>query len=230
LKAILLAAGYGTRLKPLTNTIPKCLVQIHDRPLLDYWFESLNKTGINDILINTHYLSSKVEDFIIQNNYKCTIKYEKELLGTAGTLINNLDFIGLNECLLIHADNFSLIDLNALINAHKNRPVSCLMTMLTFRTDKPTTCGIVELNSENVVTGFHEKKLNPPGNLANAAIYILSIDFLTELKHNLHNIKDFSTELINKYLGKIYSFETKDIFIDIGTPENYLKANQYFDK
>lgn len=83
--------------------------------------------------------------------------------------------------LLIHSDNYCLADFNAFLKAHQNRPKKCLLTMMTFRTDNPTSCGIVELNKQGIVTGFHEKVSDPPGNLANGAIYILSAELLRTL-------------------------------------------------
>jgi len=180
LKAILLAAGFGTRLRPLTNNIPKCLVPIKGKPLLQIWLENLTSSGVNQILINTHYLHDKVNSFvknsIFSNN--CLLIHEEVLLGTAGTLLTNIDFLENEECLFLHADNYYLESIKELIKAHKNRPKNCLITMLTFRTDNPTSCGIVEIDEQNIVIGFHEKIKNPPGNLANGAIYVLSNEFL----------------------------------------------------
>jgi len=123
--------------------------------------------------------------------------------------------------MLIHADNYCLADLQAFIKAHKSRPEECLMTMLTFRTDTPSSCGIVELNEQGVVIGFHEKVSNPPGNLANGAVYILSTDLIASLEKET----DFSTEVLTKLVGKIYTYTTDMPFLDIGTPEAYKKAN-----
>ena len=95
------------------------------------------------------------------------------------------------------------------------------MTMLTFRTDTPSSCGIVELNEHGVVIGFHEKVSNPPGNLANGAVYILSTDLIASLEKET----DFSTEVLTKLVGKIYTYNTNMPFVDIGTPEAYKKAN-----
>lgn len=227
MKAILLAAGFGTRLRPLTDNIPKCLVPIKGKPLLQIWLENLINSEINQILINTHYLSNKVDSFINNSPYvdNCLIKYEKVLLGTAGTLLSNIDFIANEDCLLLHADNYCLESLNDLINAHVNRPKNCLITMLTFRTDKPNTCGIVEVDEHKIVIGFHEKICNPPGNLANGAIYVLSNDFIKILQENFATASDFSTEILPHLISKIYTYEAKNIFIDIGTPENYFIAN-----
>lgn len=227
MKVILLAAGFGTRLKPLTDKIPKCLVQIKGKPILQIWLDKLSNTDIKHFLINTHYLSDQVNYFVNNSIHKekCIIKYEEKLLGTAGTLIANLDYINNDECLLIHADNYCQDNINNFIIAHKQRPPECLMTMLTFRTNNPSSCGIIEVDHNNVVVGFYEKKENPPGNLANGAVYILSSELIKILKYEYKDATDFSNEIIPNLINKIYTYETKDIFIDIGTLEAYNKAN-----
>lgn len=227
MRALLLAAGLGTRLRPLTDTIPKCLVPIKGTPLLNIWLTALIKAKIGPLLVNTHYLNEQVESYIANNQYKdrITITYEPSLLGTAGTLIRNIDFFNEEDGILIHADNYCLADLGEFINAHNRRPKKCLMTMMTFRTDKPSECGIVELDDENIVVGFHEKAPDPPSNLANGAVYIFSKELIGLLKGKYHTITDVSTELIPTLIGKIYSYTTPEVFIDIGTIEAYTLAN-----
>lgn len=227
MRAILLAAGFGTRLRPLTETVPKCLVPIHGRPLLDYWFENLANSGVSPLLVNTHHLHKKVEEFVRQSDYSAQVRvvYETQLLGTAGTLIANLDFFAGEDGMLIHADNYCLPDMKQFIQAHQSRPPECVMTMMTFHTDSPSTCGILELNTEGVVQAFYEKVEFPPGNLANGAIYIFSKELLGHISNNLRHITDISTELLPTLMGKIYSYQTNSVFMDIGTPENYAKAN-----
>jgi mannose-1-phosphate guanylyltransferase len=99
------------------------------------------------------------------------------------------------------------------------------MTMMTFRTHDPSSCGIVELDECGIVIGFHEKLANPTGNLANGAVYILSTELLKIICTDLHAVKDFSTEVLNRFVGCIYSYETSEVFLDIGTPETYKQAN-----
>jgi mannose-1-phosphate guanylyltransferase len=206
MKALLLSAGLGTRLRPLTNVTPKCLMPINGQPLLDIWLENLTKTGIGPFLINTHYLHEMVEEYLMKSRYKenITLVNEPVLLGTAGTLKYNYLFLKGSDCLLIHADNYCLIDFNKFLMAHYNRPKNCVMTMMSFKTDSPETCGILEIDDNGIVTGFHEKITNPPGNLANGAVYILSAQLIDWI--NEQNVTDFSTEVIPFWLGKIANF------------------------
>ena len=225
MKAILLAAGFG-RLRPLTNNIPKCLVPIKGKPLLEIWLDKLSDVGVKDFLINTHYLSGKVESFIKKSKYKnnCKIVYEKELLGTAGTLLSNLSFIE-NECILIHADNYCEDDFIDFIKSHNFRPTKTLITVMCFRAEDPSKCGIFTINNKNIATSFFEKVKSPTSNLANGAVYILSSDFIKVLKSKYSQSIDFSLDVLPNFLNKIYCYETEKSYVDIGTPENYKKVN-----
>jgi mannose-1-phosphate guanylyltransferase len=228
MRALLLAAGFGTRLRPLTETVPKCLMPIKGQPLLGIWLERLTKAQICRFLINTHYLASHVEEFIEASPYRdnVTLVNELELKGTAGTLIANLNFFQGQDGLLIHADNYCLADFTAFQQAHRDRPPECVITMMTFRTDDPSSCGIVELDERGVVIGFHEKVSKPPGDLANGAVYILSAEFLRSMGSDFVAIKDFSAEVLSRLTGRIYSYETSAVFLDIGTQETYARANR----
>ena len=225
---MLLAAGFGTRLRPLTDITPKCLVTIKGQKLLGIWLESLWQAGIRSYLINTHYLAGQVIDFVESSPYRKNIKLvnENKLKGTAGTLISNLDFFQGEDGLLIHADNYCLADFSNFRKAHYNRPQECLMTMMVFRTDIPSSCGIVEVNTSGVGVGFYEKIKNPPGNLANGAVYIISSELIKILQCDYKNVRDFSNEVLPDLVGRIFCYETTDLFLDIGTPEAYEKANQ----
>ena len=227
MRAMLLAAGLGTRLRPLTDTIPKCLVPIKGRALLGVWLDRLSQVGVGPFLINTHYLPEQVQAFVASSPYrdKITLSHEKELLGTAGTLIANLQFFEGKDGILIHADNYCLTDFEGFIQAHSKRPSCCLMTMMTFRSDNPQSCGIVELDGRGIVVGFHEKIEKPPSNLANGAVYLLSAELLKLLDTKLNSVTDFSTQVLQHLIGRIYTYESREFFIDIGTPEAYRRAN-----
>ncbi len=225
-KALLLAAGLGTRLKPLTDIWPKCLMPIQGRPLLEYWLSILEKLDITDVLVNTHYLSKYVHNFLEQSQFKGWVSevYEKELLGTAGTIRQNIDFCKNSTILLAHADNWTCCDFSDFIDYHHNhRPKDTVMTMMTFTCSNVKSCGIVELDSNDIVVNFHEKVENPPGYLANAAVYLLEPEVINWVNNN-HKINDFSSEVVSKFLGKIATWENKEVHRDIGTIDTLKEA------
>jgi len=226
MRALLLAAGLGTRLRPITDFTPKCLVKIGNKPLLQIWLERLTDAGFGPFLINTHYLADQVNLFVEKSPCREKIKlvHESQLLGTAGTLLENLDFFNDENLMLIHADNYCLADLAEFKDAHMNRPIGCVITMMTFHTDDPVSCGIVELDDNGIVIRYHEKVENPPGNLANAAVYILEpavINFIKELRDN---IIDFSTQVLPHFLGRINTYHNEIYHRDIGNIQSLTTA------
>lgn len=229
MKALLLAAGLGTRLRPITDTIPKCLVPIKQKPLLEYWLDMLLANGIDEILINTHYLYPTVEKFINSSLWKqkITLVYEPELLGTGGTIFKNRDFFKDDSFLVAHADNLTRFDVQKFMAYHAQRPNHVEITMMTFDTDVPQSCGIVELQN-NIVMKFHEKSPEFHGTRANGAVYIFEpsvIDFLASLKKN---IIDLSTEVLPHYLGRMQAYHNSDYHRDIGTPESLRLAEMEY--
>ena len=218
----MLSAGLGTRLRPITNHTPKCLVPINGKPLLQYWLENLSKVGITEFLINTSYLHKKVEDFIKNSPYKkqVTLIYEKELLNTGGTLLKNKDFFNNETFMLVHADNLSLCNFNDFMNSHKNRNKKCEITMMLFKSDTPQSCGIVELK-DNIVKKFYEKVKNPPSNLANGAVYICEPSIFNFLENLNKEEIDFSNDVLPFYINKINTFLNDVYHRDIGTIESY---------
>jgi mannose-1-phosphate guanylyltransferase len=225
-KAFLLAAGFGSRLKPLTDTLPKCLVPINGKPLLDYWLTMLTEAGIGPILVNLHYLADTVMGHLVQSKYRANIipVFESQLLGTGGSVLKNKELLGREPFFLVHADNLSHFDPRAFMARHSARPGRCDITMMTFVTDSPQTCGIVDIDAEGVVTNFREKPENASSRLANAAVYIVEPTVLLFLETLGRDIIDFSQDVIPHYLGRIYTFHNTRYHRDIGTPESYEHA------
>ncbi|WP_315763342.1 MULTISPECIES: nucleotidyltransferase family protein [unclassified Bradyrhizobium] len=230
MRALLLAAGIGSRLRPLTSTTPKCLVEIHGRPLLDYWLDLVFSGGIERALLNTHWLADQVRAHVEQSPWRSRIDlvHEDELLGTGGTVLANRGWFGNESFLVAHADNLTDFDVAGLIAAHGKRPAGCIMTMLAFRTDDPSSCGILELDRENRVIAFHEKVANPPGNLANGAVYVFAPEVIEDVAALGKPIVDLSTEIIPNYLGRILCVETAGYHRDIGNPESLRRAHLEF--
>ncbi len=218
MKAFLLAAGRGTRLGRLTDSIPKCLVPIKGEPLLDIWIRRLSDAGFREVRINTHHLADVVEAHVKSTQYPIavTTHFEAELLGTAGTLARHRDWLTSDDSLIAHADNYALFDIRSFMAAHKQRPDVAFMTMLAFRTATPETCGILDVDTAMILRHMWEKTRESHGNLANAAIYAFSPGVLDQLDDAF----DFSTDVIPRLFGRIFVVETNQTHIDIGTPES----------
>jgi mannose-1-phosphate guanylyltransferase len=229
MKALLLAAGLGTRLRPLTETTPKCLVPILGKPLLAYWFDLLFSQGFERTLLNTHYLPEAVRDFVSQSPWrdKVDLVHEDPILGTGGTVLANAVWFEGRAFMVAHADNLTEFDVPAFLARHAKRPDGCVITMMTFDTDAPQTCGIVE-ERDGIVIAFHEKVARPPGNRANAAVYIFEPDVISFMLTLDKKIIDLSTEVLPHFLGRICTFHNNKYHRDIGNMESLALAEKEF--
>lgn len=225
MKAILLAAGLGVRLKPLTENTPKCMIMIKNRPLLDYWIEILEKGGVEEVLINLHYLPNIVENYLREKKTSLKIKtvYEPSLLGTGGTILANKDFFSPGPVMVIHADNYSIFDLKEFARVFKNRKKNISMTMMTFETDDPENSGIVTVDFDGTVIEFHEKKKHTKGNIANGAVYLITSEIIEFMGKLNKEVIDFSLDVIPFFMGKINTYHNDIYHIDIGTIKNLKK-------
>jgi len=155
---------------------------------------------------------------------RITIVHEPVLLGTGGTVIANRAFFGREPVFVAHADNLCVCDLRAFAEAHATRPAGAVMTMMTFRTDSPRSCGIVQLDEQGIVTAFFEKVAHPPGNLANGAVYIFEPEVVDYMAALGSAFVDVSTEVIPHFIGRIHTWENRGVHRDIGTAESLQAA------
>ncbi len=230
MRALLLAAGRGTRLRPLTDTLPKCLVRVHGRPLLDYWLELVFQGGIERALLNTHWLAEMVEDHVANSRWasRIDIVREPELLGTGGTIKANRDYFAAKPFLVAHADNLTDFDVAQFMAAHDARPSGVVMTMLAFKSDQPSSCGILEVDQRGIVQAFHEKVAEPPGDLANGAVYIVEDEIAAFISKQPGSFIDLSTEIIPHFTSRILAWRTAGYHRDIGTPQSLARAHMEY--
>lgn len=227
IRAVLLVAGLGTRLRPLTDTTPKCLLPINGKPLLGIWFDKLLQAGVTEVLVNTHWLAEQVNAYIENNTpagLQVTLFHEPELLGSAGTILANRTFFGEDPFFIIYGDNLSDVDLGDFNKAHQAlRP---LMTLGTFDAEFPQNCGIAETDSQGLVKSFVEKPEAPRSNCAAAGIYVAepSLFDYFPADHKGEQL-DLGFDIIPRLVGKMRHYPI-NMLIDIGTPENYQKAQQ----
>jgi mannose-1-phosphate guanylyltransferase len=224
MKAVVLAAGIGSRLGELTKNTPKCLLPVQGRPLLDYWFESLKLAGVTDVFINVHYLSDQVEKYIASQHHinRVTAFFEPALLGSAGTLREAREFVGgVEDFFIIYADNFALLDLSRLLAFHRACPHS-ILTLVAYPTENPCQCGIMELDNDGRVLSFEEKPKFPKTNLANSGIHVASSRLFDKLP--AYTPADIGFHVLPNLVGEMYGYSTSESIIDIGTPESYRIA------
>lgn len=234
MKAFLLAAGKGTRLKPYTDTTPKCLIPIHGKPLLGIWFDLLARHGVDEVLVNTHHHAEQVTAFIdrIRHKVHMTIvtAHEPELLGSAGTLWKNRHFVEKeNDFIIAYGDNLTNLDLSAMVAFHRNHEsLDCILTMGLFHAPDPSACGIAVLNGNNHIIAFTEKPVHPKGDLANSGIYITTPALFDCVpapgNHSIDPVFDFGYHVLPHLKGKMAGYEINEYLRDIGTIESYEMA------
>jgi mannose-1-phosphate guanylyltransferase len=231
MKAFLLAAGFGTRLKPLTDMMPKCMVPLGGYPLLYWWFKLFERHGVTEVLINTHYLFQHVRKYINHYNKESKLLvhefYEPVLLGSGGTLAANKDFVINEESFLIcYADNLTDVNLSAMIEFHNSH--KGILTLALFRANNLRQCGIAQVDKNGKILEFVEKPQNPKSDLANAGIYVTQKEIFDYFPTNM--FVDFGNDVLPHLVGQMYGWEIEDYHIDIGTPENYRQAKLDWDK
>jgi mannose-1-phosphate guanylyltransferase len=224
-KAFLLAAGLGSRLRPITDTTPKCMLPIGDRPLLDIWLDEFDRAGVDEVLVNLHYLPDVVKDHIAARTAppKVSTVFEPELLGSAGTLLANRWWVDGEEMFLAcYADNLTDFDLRSLIDAHAARDT--IATLTVFHSERPSAGGVVELDATGRVTGFVEKPAHPVSDLTNAGMYAFRPSVLDEIRDKRPS--DIGYDLLPRLVGRAWAVLVEGYFRDIGTAEAYRRARE----
>jgi len=223
-KAFLLAAGRGTRLRPLTDTIPKCLLPIRGVPLLQIWLDLCCRFGIDEVLINIHAHADLVERFLTsysRSSPKVRVVRETKLLGSAGTLLANRDWVESEPCFCVfYADVLNQVDLGAMLQMHRNaRPAA---TLGVYRVPDPSRCGIVEVSHDGIIQNFVEKPAHPSSDLAFAGLLVGTPALLDAIPRK--RPVDIGFDVLPLLGGNMLAYSISDYLIDIGTMENYQRA------
>jgi mannose-1-phosphate guanylyltransferase len=224
-KAFLLAAGIGSRLRPITDSVPKCMVLIDDRPMLDIWLDALDRAGVDEVLVNLHHLPDVVRHHLAMRTGSPAVRtfFEPELLGSAGTLTANRQWVAGEEFFLAcYADNLTDFDLRTLIDAHLTHGV--IATLAVFHSERPSAGGVVELDEAGRVIGFTEKPSEPVSDLTNAGIYAFHPSVLDEVDDMPP--KDIGYDLLPRLVGRARAVPVEGYFRDIGTIEAYRLARE----
>ncbi|MCK5477070.1 MAG: nucleotidyltransferase family protein [Candidatus Aenigmarchaeota archaeon] len=223
MKAVILAGGKGTRLRPLTYAVPKPLLPLQEKPIIEHIMLHLKEHNVTDIIIALGYLGYQIKNcFHDGKDLGVSIKYqqEKKALGTAGCLYAIKDELKDAPFLVMGGDNFTNIDITKMLEFHNEKKAT--VTIALIEMSIPVDFGVVELNEDCSIQKFREKPKFDY--LGSTMIYCVNPEVLEYIEEGDDFAKDVFPKLIadNK---KIYGYEFKDVWIDIGRIEEYTRAN-----
>jgi mannose-1-phosphate guanylyltransferase len=223
MKAFLLAAGHGTRLRPLTTATPKCLLPVRGQPLLGIWLDLCERHGIKEVLINTHSHRDSVKEYVRRKTGgpAACITEEETLLGSAGTLLENRTWAAPDaEFWTLYGDVLTNANLSGMLEFHREHKQ--LATIGVYEVSNPKECGIVTVDRLGIVREFAEKPENPASNLAFAGLMLASPAVFELIPR--HTPADIGFHLLPKMIGHMAAYPITDYLIDIGTRERYQFA------
>lgn len=225
MKAFLLAGGHGTRLRPLTDTTPKCLLPIRGTPILQIWFTLCRQFGIEEVLINLHSHGDVVRRFVEEHKNGLTISLfeESALLGSAGTILANRGWVGKeNFFWVFYADVLTTTNLAQILDFHNSH--GQIATIGTYEVSNPSRCGIVQVDNSGIVRDFVEKPKIPIGNLAFSGLMLATPALLDEIP-DISPV-DLGFHVLPKLVGRMAAYRIPDFLIDVGTLETYQTAQE----
>ena len=227
MKAFLLAGGLGTRLRPLTDDTPKCLLPIRGVPILQIWLTLCREFGIDEVLINLHSHIDSVRRFVGEDEYKHGLKvrlFEEEvLLGSAGTLLANQNWVRKETSFWVfYADVLTTANLTQLQDFHNKH--GQIATIGVYKVPDPSRCGIVQVDQRGMVRDFVEKPIVPVGNLAFSGLMLATpavFDLIPDTTP-----ADLGFHVLPKLVGRMAAYRIPDFLIDVGTIETYQAAQE----
>jgi mannose-1-phosphate guanylyltransferase len=223
MKAFLLAGGLGTRLRPLTDNTPKCLLPVQGIPILQIWFDICRQYGIEEILINVHAHGGAVRKFIQENNDRLRVRLFEEtaLLGSAGTVLANQKWVNKERSFWVfYADVLTTANLNQMLAFHDTR--GQIATIGVYEVADPSRCGIVQVDDNGVVRDFVEKPQVPVGNLAFSGLMLATPALLNVIPDT--SPVDLGFHVLPQIVGRMAAYRIPDFLMDIGTLETYRAA------
>lgn len=229
MKALLLAGGFGTRLRPLTLTRPKPLLPVYNRPHVAHVFDLLQRHGVDEAVLLTSYLAESFDGVVAEARRRgmaLEVNQEQEPLGTAGALKHAESFVGGETFLVFNADVLTDADVGALVDFHRRKEAEA--TIFLTPVEDPSIYGVVPTDADGRVTAFVEKPApgTAPTNLINGGIYVLEPSVLDRIPAGEPWSIERATfpELVSDG-ARLYAAALDSYWIDIGTPDKYLQVN-----
>ncbi len=231
-KAMIMAAGAGTRLNPLTQKVPKPMVPVVNTPILEFILKHLQKYGINDVIANTHHIAESIQNAYGGKNHvgiNFQYVYEPELTGTAGGVKKTEFFFEPGDTfIVISGDALTDVNIEKLYEKHKKSGAMATMALKEIPISEVAHFGVVVLDSNSRVTGFQEKPRpeEAKSNLVNAGIYIFETDVFNYIPAN--QFYDFAKNVFPAMMANnelLYAHVIDDYWNDIGTIKQYKHSS-----
>lgn len=223
MKAFLLAAGQGTRLRPITDVVPKCLVPIRGVPMLHIWMEICRDVGIDEVMINLHAKADVVRSWVKNNRNGIRVRLAEEatLLGSAGTVLASRDWVASESCFwILYADVLTNANLSRMLEFHlAHRPAA---TLGLYQVPDPSRCGVVLFDEQMIIRDFQEKPADPKSRWAFSGVMIGTPELLKQIPSRYP--VDLGFEVLPRLIGQMLAYPISDYVLDIGTLENYQAA------
>jgi mannose-1-phosphate guanylyltransferase len=225
-KAVVLVGGEGTRLRPLTETTPKPLLPLVDRPILDHVLDHLVAHGVGEVVMSSPYLEETFHPFIRARRGEPTITWvtEREALGTGGAVVSALDRLGDAPFFALNGDVLTDLDLTAMLASHRERGAA--VTLALHRVEDARPFGLVESDPTGRVRGFREKPPHAIAGTINAGTYVLEPSALGSWPRQRYLW--IEGEVFPTLIGQgtpMFGFDDDAYWLDLGTPEQYLAAH-----
>jgi mannose-1-phosphate guanylyltransferase len=225
MQAVILVGGEGTRLRPLTSTVPKPVVPLVDRPFISFMLEWLRSHGVDDVIMSCGFLATSVRNVLGDGSaYGIRLRFveEPEPRGTAGALKYAESLLD-ERFLMLNGDVLTDIDLTAQIAQHERTAAAATLALVPV--EDPTAYGVVCLREDHSVSEFIEKPGSDhiPTNMISAGAYVLEREILGLIpaERNVSIEREVWPQLVGNGL---YGYPSDSYWLDIGTPERYLKG------
>ena len=210
-------------MRPLTDSVPKCLVPIRGRPLLDIWLDLCACSGITEVLINLHAHAQLVEEHLKGKRSPANVRVAREdrLLGSAGTIAANREWINSDPAFwILYSDVLTNTDLRRMTEFHLR--YGAIATVGLCQVPDPSRCGVAVTDSFGIITGFEEKPKNPRSNWVFSGLMLATPGLLDFIPSSVP--ADIAYDVLPRLLGKLQAYRINDYLLDIGTMPNYQKA------
>ena len=224
-KAMILAAGFGTRLKPITDSIPKALVPFKNGTMISYQIEKLKSAGIKEIVVNAHHFSEQLIKYFQENDFgvKVDVITEKEILGTGGGVLNAKEYLQSEDYfLVINVDVFTNFNIELLIKEYESTKPFALLAV-----QKRKTSRYLEFDDNFLLNGRIKSDMMKENYFAFNGMHIISNDIFSVSYNNDYR------DILDVYLEEkkpVKGFDVGDsVFIDLGKTENLKRAEESGD-